>query len=247
MCLIIVFLYCIYKPDAAFVSRFVEISWGLEWRYFSPGSTYVYFLWVPVETSNLGSPSYKFRDFRNAELQPLRESVCFHLTFVTRAQPVRMPTNRKDSPKVSSPQLALSSDPCAPSPKRVLSLFTSHHTWDWQILSHLPRSPASPDSGEFSLLVSSLMSWSSVCVCTYICIHVCVHTYVHVFVYTYVAGGSDSKNLPVMQETWVRSLSQEDPLEKEMVTHSSILAWRIPCTEEPDGLQSMGWQRVGHD
>ena len=83
--------------------------------------------------------------------------------------------------------------------------------------------------------------------CTYICIHVCVHTYVHVFVYTYVAGGSDSKNLPVMQETWVRSLSQEDPLEKEMVTHSSILAWRIPCTEEPDGLKSMGWQRVGHD
>ena len=76
---------------------------------------------------------------------------------------------------------------------------------------------------------------------------VCIHTYVRVFVYTYVTDGSDSKNLPVMQETWVRSLSQEDPLEKEMVTHSSILAWRIPCTEEPDGLQSMGWQRVGHD
>ena len=50
-----------------------------------------------------------------------------------------------------------------------------------------------------------------------------------------------------MRETWVRSLGQEDPLEKEMATHSSILAWRIPWAEEPGGLQSMGSQRVGHD
>ena len=49
------------------------------------------------------------------------------------------------------------------------------------------------------------------------------------------------------QETWVRSLSQEDPLEEGMATHSSILAWRIPWTEEPGGLQSAGSQRVGHD
>ena len=55
------------------------------------------------------------------------------------------------------------------------------------------------------------------------------------------------KHLPVMQKTQVRSLGQEDPLEKEMATHSSILAWRIPWTEEPDGLQSMGSPRVGHD
>ena len=48
------------------------------------------------------------------------------------------------------------------------------------------------------------------------------------------------KNLPAMEETWVRSLGWEDPLEKGMVTHSSILAWRIPWTEEPGGLQSMG-------
>ena len=48
------------------------------------------------------------------------------------------------------------------------------------------------------------------------------------------------KNLPEMQETWVRSLSQEDALEKEMAIHSSILAWRNPWTEEPGGLQSMG-------
>ena len=54
------------------------------------------------------------------------------------------------------------------------------------------------------------------------------------------------KNLPVMWETWVRSLSQEDPLEKGMATHSSILAWRISWTEEPGGLQSMGSQRVIH-
>ena len=47
------------------------------------------------------------------------------------------------------------------------------------------------------------------------------------------------KNLPAMQEAWVQSLSQEDPLEKEMATHSSILAWRIPCTEEPGGPQSI--------
>ena len=50
-----------------------------------------------------------------------------------------------------------------------------------------------------------------------------------------------------MQEAWVPFLDQEDPLEKEMVTHSSILGWRIPWKEEPDGLQSMAWQRVGHD
>ena len=54
------------------------------------------------------------------------------------------------------------------------------------------------------------------------------------------------KRLPTMQETWVRSLGWEDPLEKEMAIHSSILAWRIPSTEEPGGLQSTGSQRVGH-
>ena len=55
------------------------------------------------------------------------------------------------------------------------------------------------------------------------------------------------KTLPAMQETRVQSLGQEDPLEKGMATHSSILAWEIPWTEEPGGLQSSGWQRVGHD
>ena len=55
------------------------------------------------------------------------------------------------------------------------------------------------------------------------------------------------KNLPAMQKTQVQALGQEDTLEKEMATHSSILAWRVPWTEEPGRLQSMGLQRVGHD
>ena len=55
------------------------------------------------------------------------------------------------------------------------------------------------------------------------------------------------KSLSVMQETWVRSLSWEDPLEKGMAIHSSILAWRIPWTEELGRLQSMGLQSIGHD
>ena len=55
------------------------------------------------------------------------------------------------------------------------------------------------------------------------------------------------KNLPTMRETWVQFLSREDPLEKEMAAHCSILAWRIPWTEESGGLQPIGSQRVGHD
>ena len=71
----------------------------------------------------------------------------------------------------------------------------------------------------------------------------------------YVVSGlpwwlSDKKNPPAMQEPqepWVRSLGQEDPLEEGMTTHSSILAWRIPWTEEPGGLQYIGSERVRHD
>ena len=54
------------------------------------------------------------------------------------------------------------------------------------------------------------------------------------------------KNLPAMQEMWVQSLGREDPMEKEMATHSSVPAWKIPWTEEPGELQSMGSQRVGY-
>ena len=55
------------------------------------------------------------------------------------------------------------------------------------------------------------------------------------------------KNLPAMQETGVQSLGQEDPMERGMANYSSVLAWRIPWTEEPGGPQSLGSQRVGHD
>ena len=55
------------------------------------------------------------------------------------------------------------------------------------------------------------------------------------------------KRLSTMQETWVQALGWEDPLEKEMVIHSSTIAWKIPWTEEPGRIQSLGSQRVGHD
>ena len=60
-------------------------------------------------------------------------------------------------------------------------------------------------------------------------------------------GGSGPKTPPAMLETWVLSLGLEDPLEKGLATHSSIIAWRIPWTEEPGRLETMGLQRVGHD
>ena len=62
-----------------------------------------------------------------------------------------------------------------------------------------------------------------------------------------IPGGSDRKNPPAMWETWVQSLGQENLLGKGLATHSSILAWRIPWTEEPGGLQSVRLQKVGHD
>ena len=71
--------------------------------------------------------------------------------------------------------------------------------------------------------------------------------YVQVLFSTGFPGGSVVKNLPAMQEMQARSLGQEDPLEEGMATHSSILAWRIPWTEEPGGLQSVGLQRLRHD
>ena len=73
----------------------------------------------------------------------------------------------------------------------------------------------------------------------------CVCVYIYIYRASLVA--QRLKRLPGMQETQVQSLGQEDPLEKEMATHSSTLAWRIPWTEEPGKLQSMGSQRVGHD
>ena len=71
--------------------------------------------------------------------------------------------------------------------------------------------------------------------------------YVNKHVYWASLVAQSVKNLPAVQETQVRALGWEDPLEKEMATHSSILAWKISWTEEPGVLQSMGSQRVGHD
>ena len=64
---------------------------------------------------------------------------------------------------------------------------------------------------------------------------------------TYCDVAQMVKNLPAKEQTWVSFLGGEDPLARGMATHSSILAWRIPQTEEPGGIQSMGSQRVGHD
>ena len=67
------------------------------------------------------------------------------------------------------------------------------------------------------------------------------------YIYNGLLVAQRVKHLSAMQETWVRSLGQEDSLEKEMATHSNVLAWKIPWTEKPGRLQSMRLQRVGHD
>ena len=83
------------------------------------------------------------------------------------------------------------------------------------------------------------------------CVYIHIYMYIYILSTTTVFGAflvaQMVKNLPAMQETQVQSLGRKDPLEKGMTTHSSILAWRIPWTEEPSGLQSMRLQRVGHN
>ena len=81
--------------------------------------------------------------------------------------------------------------------------------------------------------------------CVYIYIYISWIIYISIYLEALVA--QTVKCLPAMPETRVRSLGQEDPLEKEMAIHSITLAWKIPWTEEPGDLQSMGSQRVGHD
>ena len=100
-----------------------------------------------------------------------------------------------------------------------------------------------PGLSDFILLTSSL---SIVCQCVYMCACACRHISQTKLKSEYMVA-QRLKRLPPMRETWVRSLGRKDPLEKEMVTHSSILAWRMPWTEKPGGLQSTGSQRVGHD
>jgi len=76
-----------------------------------------------------------------------------------------------------------------------------------------------------------------------------IYTYMHMHIHKYVAFlvAQMVRNLPAMQEMCIRSLNWEDPLEKEMATHSTILTWEILWTEEPGGLQSIDSQRAGHD
>ena len=81
----------------------------------------------------------------------------------------------------------------------------------------------------------------------YLCMYVSVIYSVYLYILRASLVAQTVKHLPVTWETWVQSLRQEDPLEKEMATHSSALAWKIPRTEEPGRLQSMGSQRVRHD
>ena len=78
----------------------------------------------------------------------------------------------------------------------------------------------------------------------------CVYIYIYIYIYVEresFPGGAVVKNPPAKQETWVQFLGQEDTLEREMATHSNILAWEIPWTEEPGRLQSVGLQRVKHN
>ena len=77
--------------------------------------------------------------------------------------------------------------------------------------------------------------------------YMCVCVYISISIYQASLVPHMAKNLPAMQETWVQSLGLEDPLDKEVATYSTILAWRTPWTEEPGGLQSMESQRVGYD
>ena len=84
---------------------------------------------------------------------------------------------------------------------------------------------------------------------TYVCMCVFVYTHTHIYIHTHTCPTlvQTVKNPHEVWETWVPSLGWEEPLEKGMATHSGILAWRIPWTEEPGGLWSTGSQRVGHD
>ena len=100
-------------------------------------------------------------------------------------------------------------------------------------------------TSEYIFKFSNNSEKNTTCIYTYIynthSLHLYIYTCTHTYIFTHIHTHTDK------QETWVWSLGGEDPLEKEMATHPSILAWRIPWTEEPGGLWSTGSQRVGHD
>ena len=131
-------------------------------------------------------------------------------------------------------------------------LYTYQLSWQYEV----SKSPITGEESEVREVKQYIRqpgsgrtgSWNSAVWLQSVCAHDCnikqiniIHNLSHLLLAQMV------KNLLAMQETWVRSLGWKDPLEKEMATHSSILAWRIPWTEEPDRLQSMGLQTVGHD
>ena len=107
-------------------------------------------------------------------------------------------------------------------------------------------------AADFTIRLSENAEWGHTGYRTYSSVHFSpmkIYLLVVLFLDIYWASlvAQMVKNPPAMHETWVQSLGWEDPLEKEMATHSSILAWRIPWAEKPGGLQSMGSQRVGHN
>ena len=97
----------------------------------------------------------------------------------------------------------------------------------------------------YSFLKGEMKEKKRICVCVYVCVCVCVC--VCVYVYSFPCSSVGKESACSAGDPWVRSLGWEDPLKKEMATHSSILASKISWTEEPGGLQSMGSQRVGHN
>ena len=107
--------------------------------------------------------------------------------------------------------------------------------------SWTPSSPGSTSSGSWTLLALRSLMW------VIFRLIKSGRKTIWVLIYWVFPSGSVIKNSPEMQEMWVQSMGQEDPLEEGMATHSSILAWKIPCTEEPGGLWSMRSQRVGHE
>ena len=81
----------------------------------------------------------------------------------------------------------------------------------------------------------------------YVCVYIYVYIYIYIHTHSFPCSSVGKESACRAGDPWVRFLGWEDPLKKEMATHSSILAWKISWTEEPGGLQSMGSQRVGHD
>ena len=120
----------------------------------------------------------------------------------------------------------------------------------------LPTNVLLPKRHMLALLGFFKASFSSLCfssgnvppflICLFICLHSGQCTSLFIITLISLVVAQTAKHLPTMQETWVRSLGWEDPLEKEMANHSRALAWRTPWTEEPGRLQSMRLQRVGH-